>query len=76
MTVILGQTVAPGQQIGQVSLFPDNAHLHMGGSNSAGGVGSVTVPLAVSNYEVRQPDGTWRRVARGIPERGDIVRRF
>ena len=69
-----GQSVAQGQQIAKVSLFPNNAHLHMAGSNNTGGVSSVTVPLAISDYEVRQPGGTWRPVARGIPQPGEVVR--
>ena len=70
-----GLSVEQGQQIAQVSLFPGNAHLHMAGSNNTGGVSFVTVPLAISHYEVRKPDGTWRRVARGIPQLGEVVRR-
>lgn len=70
------QSVAQGQQVAQVSLFPDNAHLHMAGSHNTGGVSFVTVPLAISDYEVRQPGGTWRRVARGIPQPGEVVRRL
>jgi hypothetical protein len=49
--VTLGQPLTTGQAMAQVSLFPENAHLHMAGSNNAGETGDVgfaTVPLVMS----------------------------
>jgi hypothetical protein len=47
-------------------------HLHMGAENSL--KTSVTIPIAFSDYEVKQDDGNWKSVARGIPQSGEVVR--
>jgi hypothetical protein len=73
--VAVDDPVRAGYKIAEVSRFPSNAHLHMACGNSSENLGFVTVPWVFRNYEVRQPDGTWRRVAAGILEPGDVVRR-
>ena len=76
-----GQTVHDGQPIAQISTEWRDAnrprpHLHFATQPDASDmVGFVTAPTAFSDYEVRNPDGSWSFVARGIPQAGEVVRR-
>src|SRR5262249_9220654 len=45
------------------------------GHDPISGLNGVTVPSAFSDYEVRQADGTWKLVAKGIPKQGEVIRR-
>ena len=78
-----GQNAHTGQPIANICEdFPIDAHgnragphLHFAVSNQETGWGFVTVPYAFSNYEVRNPDGSWTPVEIGIPAQGQVVRR-
>lgn len=48
------------------------AHLHMGAENSLNN--GVTIPIAFNDYEVKQNDGSWKSVSRGIPKSGQVIR--
>jgi hypothetical protein len=50
-------------------------HLHLATTNLRDGTfGFVTFPVALSNYEVRTSTNSWRRVFRGIPKDGEVLR--
>lgn len=81
-------SIDEGQQVGVVgtSRDPDNSHLHFGLRGLLGE--THTIPMAFSNYDtcvlaageaVRSAADlakcTWRRVARGMPRQGEIIRR-
>ena len=78
--VSVGQTVKNGQPLTQISTewrCPGaGPHLHFGvNAPPESMVGWVTVPAAFSNYEVRQSNGSWAFVSRGIPKISEVVRR-
>jgi hypothetical protein len=51
-------------------------HLHIATTDKPDGTpGFVTYPIAFSNYEVRDGAGNWKRVVRGMPKIGEVVRR-
>jgi murein DD-endopeptidase MepM/ murein hydrolase activator NlpD len=72
-------SVAAGAQVGRVGNTwlkeqPVNWHLHLAGAPFVNS--PVSIPLALSDYEVYDAQGkTWRRVARGVPQQNQIVRR-
>lgn len=76
-----GQVLYDGEPIAKASEFTgDLAHFHFAVGTvaldaPAGTPGFVTVPFAFNAYEVRQPDGSWSFVSRGIPQQGEVVRR-
>ncbi len=76
----VGQQTKSGQPIGQIATewrcSPPGPHLHFAMNPSTDDmIAWVTVPSAFSDYEVRQPNGSWTFVSRGIPKQGDVVRR-
>ncbi len=72
-TVYNGQPVA---QTGDQKFTPNNPHLHLAVTDQPDGTpGFVTIPIAFSNYEIRAVGGTWHPVARGVPQKFDVVRR-
>ena len=78
--VSVGHVVKNGQPLTQISTewrCPGaGPHLHFGvNAPPETMVGWVTTPAAFSNYEVRQSNGTWAFVARGIPKIHEVVRR-
>jgi hypothetical protein len=72
-------SVAAGAQLGSVGNTwlkeqPVNWHLHLAGAPFVNS--PVSIPMALSDYEVYEPQGkTWRRVERGVPQQNQIVRR-
>jgi hypothetical protein len=68
-----------GAQVGRVGNTwlkerPDNWHLHLAGAPFVNS--PVSIPLALSDYEVYDPQAkTWRRVERGVPQQDQIIRR-
>ena len=80
----VGQVLYDGEPIAKASEFTgDLAHFHFAVGNlmdldldsQAWTPGFVTMPFAFDAYEVRQPDGSWSFVSRGIPQQGEVVRR-
>jgi hypothetical protein len=61
---------------GDTGVIVGGHHLHLATTDKRDGVsGFVTFPVAISNYELQQqPGGPWRRVFRGIPRNGEVVR--
>ena len=50
-------------------------HLHFGAKDMTEQTpGFVTFPIVFSNYDRRDSNGNWRRVLRGIPQDGDVIR--
>ena len=73
---VIPEATAPvipvGQQVGKAG--PGAQHLHFGGENLSDG--GVTFPVAFSNYYVSTDKGvTWTPVARGIPRKGQYIKR-
>ena len=53
----------------------DCNHLHFGVADKLDETpGFVTFPIAFTNYEVREANGNRRRVLRGIPKAGEVIR--
>ena len=72
----VGDTLASGAGLARTSEYTgDMAHLHFATVAPTPAPAQVTVPFAFSNYELRQADGSWKGVMRGIPTGGDVVRR-
>jgi hypothetical protein len=72
--VIIGQQVALTGSTGMGACFGCN-HLHFGVLDKPDGTpGFITLPIAFSNYEVRDSSGRWQPVARGIPLFGEVIR--
>lgn len=71
--------LSAGAQVGKVGNTwlkeqPRNWHLHFAGAPYVNS--PVSIPLAISDYEVYDPQSkTWRRVERGVPQQNQIVRR-
>ncbi|MFE8603476.1 LamG-like jellyroll fold domain-containing protein [Archangium violaceum] len=76
--VSLGGTVTRGQKValtGDTGVGVGAHHLHLATTDMRDGTaGFVTFPVVFSNYEVRDALGTWKRVFRGIPQPGQVVR--
>ena len=76
-----GQKLYDGQPVAKISTEwrdPNRPipHFHFATQPDASDMaGFVTVPTAFSDYEVRNPDGSWSFVPRGIPALGQVVRR-
>jgi murein DD-endopeptidase MepM/ murein hydrolase activator NlpD len=72
-------SVEAGAEVGRVGNTwtkerPDNWHLHFASVPYANS--PVSIPLAFSDYEVYEPQTkSWRKVVRGVPRQGEIVRR-
>ena len=72
-------SLAAGAQVGRVGNTwlkeqPRNWHLHFACTPDVNG--SVSIPLAFTDYEVYDPRSkAWRRVERGVPQQNQIVRR-
>ncbi|MEO7310683.1 MAG: LamG-like jellyroll fold domain-containing protein [Chitinophagaceae bacterium] len=50
-------------------------HIHLAVTDKPDGTaGFITFPIAFSNYEVKQANGTWKFVSRGIPQKGEVIR--
>jgi hypothetical protein len=81
--VAAGDQVVLGQALGAVGdsgVAPDNDHLHLAvttlGEAARGTPGYVTIPASFGGYEASDDAGqTWQAVARGVPVRGQWVRR-
>lgn len=77
-SVGIGGSVVRGQLValaGDTGAGPGNYHLHFGVSDKPDRTfGFVTFPVAFSNYETRDSNGVWHRVARGIPRAGEVIR--
>lgn len=77
--VKMGDRVSYGEKLGTVG-DTGNAkgpHLHMAVTNNGEhvkGSNFHTIPVAFSNYEVRDKDGDWKRLIRGIPTKGQHIR--
>jgi murein DD-endopeptidase MepM/ murein hydrolase activator NlpD len=72
--VIRGQKVALTGSTGMKDC-PTCNHLHFTVANMRDGTsGFVTFPVAFSNYEVRDTNGNWNRVLKGIPQAGQVIR--
>ena len=82
-------SVDASQKVGVVgtSKNPSNSHLHFG-LRGLQGAETHTIPMAFSNYDTcvlaagetvtttaDLSKCTWRRVARGMPRQGEIIRR-
>jgi murein DD-endopeptidase MepM/ murein hydrolase activator NlpD len=84
VTVSQSQTVTAGQDLcrpGDMTGVNPTVHLHfavtnLGANAPDANTGSVTIPVAFSDYEVSS-DGrqTWRYVRQGMPASGEWVRR-
>ncbi len=74
---VVGNSVIRRQKValtGDVGANVGANHLHLATTDKADGVfGFITFPVAISNYELQTPTG-WRRVFRGIPKNGEVVR--
>ena len=71
-TVIRGQLLA---LTGDTGANLGAYHLHFATTDKQDGVsGFVTYPIAFSNYEVRDANGNWRHIMRGIPRNGEVIR--
>lgn len=72
-----GDTVSRGDELASMgSVCTPFNHLHIAVTDKTDGTpGFVTFPFAFSDYEVKQPDGSWLKVDRGIPQSGQVVRR-
>ena len=78
VTVDKGDMVKLGQKVGlagDTGTDINGFHLHFAVSDKPDQTaGFVTIPVAFSDYEVRVGDGTWKPVARGVPEEQDVIR--
>lgn len=78
-TVAKGNHVLRGSQVGLVGDVGASVganHLHLAVTDAPDGTsGFVTYPVAFTNYEVKQPNGSWKLVKRGVPEDGQVIRR-
>lgn len=60
---------------GDVGAAVSANHIHIAVTDKPDGTpGFVTFPVAFTNYEVRQPNGSWKFVERGMPKGGEVVR--
>jgi hypothetical protein len=78
--VTVGQKVKRGQPLSQAmeEFMPPRPtpHHHFGiVPDRNDEIGQVTIPAAFSNYEVKQPNGSWAFVSKGIPQHNEVVRR-
>ena len=78
VTVDKGDMVKLGQKVGlagDTGTDINGFHLHFAVSDKPDQTaGFVTIPVAFSDYEVRVGDGTWKPVARGVPQEYDVIR--
>jgi hypothetical protein len=76
--VNINDNVARGQRLaltGDTGVGVGAYHLHFAVTDMPDGTpGFVTFPVAFSNYEIRDATGNWRRVFRGIPKNGEVIR--
>jgi concanavalin A-like lectin/glucanase superfamily protein/peptidase M23-like protein/polyglycine hydrolase-like protein len=76
--VDVNNTVTRGQKLaltGDTGVGVGAYHLHFAMTDKPDGTsGFVTFPIAFSNYEVRDTNGNWNRVFRGIPKAGQVIR--
>ena len=69
---LYGQDLA---KTGDVGANVGAYHIHLAVTDKPDGTaGFVTFPIAFSNYEVKQGNGTWKFVERGIPQKGEVIR--
>lgn len=78
--VAVGQPTKSGQPVAEIATEwrgnRPGPHLHFAVNPATTDmIGWVTAPTAFSDYEVRQPNGSWVFVSRGIPKQGEVVRR-
>jgi murein DD-endopeptidase MepM/ murein hydrolase activator NlpD len=78
--VSVGQQISIGQQIARIAIEwlhidRPGPHLHFGIVSEVDAPDVVTIPVAFNNYEVKNSDGSWSVVAKGIPLQDQIVRR-
>lgn len=69
---LYGQELA---KTGDVGAAVGANHIHIAVTDKPdGSSGFVTFPVAFTNYEVKQPNGSWKFVARGMPKQGEVIR--
>jgi hypothetical protein len=77
--VSAGETVTRHQKLaltGDTGAHVGAFHLHFATTDQTDGTpGFVTYPIAFSNYEVRDAAGNWKRVVRGMPKAGEVIRK-
>lgn len=76
--VTVNNQAGSGDQLaktGDVGAAVGANHIHIAVTDKPDGTsGFVTYPVAFSDYEVRQPNGTWKTVSRGMPQKGEVIR--
>jgi hypothetical protein len=76
--VATGNAIARGEFLavaGDTGVPAGAYHLHFSVTNQLDQTtGFVTFPIAFSNYEVRDANGNWNRVMRGMPANGQVIR--
>jgi murein DD-endopeptidase MepM/ murein hydrolase activator NlpD len=72
-TVKPGDRVVAGQKLGEMgnSGYTATPHLHFGVYSPDW---KVSLPVRFAAYEIRQEDGTWKRLDGAVPQTGQVVR--